>query len=173
MTKDNRTITIDTRTQTPTQIVERIAELAGIERPDDAISVCYLLDARSPIVDHDGKVFSAFQWRSAWRALLGVEERHLSSYGDAAQGLRRYATTQGYLYVDQRAAALAEELDDEALQLNVETWDAELDSSDWGDPDPDCQGSDDAWDYAEWRICCATAAAYACERAYRAIVASR
>jgi len=172
MNTNDRTVTIDTRTQTPAQIVERIAELAGIKRPDDAISVCYLLDRRYDIVDHDGKVLSAFQWRDAWRALLGVEERHLSSYGDTAQSLRRYATTQGYIYVDQHAAALAEACDDEALALNGEVWDAELES-DWGDADPDCKGSDDGWDYAEWRMICATAAAYACERAYRAIVASR
>lgn len=167
------TISIDTRTQTPTDIVERIAEECGIERPDDAIALCDVLDARYDITDHDGAVISATKWLDAWRRFLHVEERHISAYGDQQQALRTYASSAGYIYVDMDAAAKAEDMDDEALAVAVEEWTDWRDSEDWGEPDADCDDSDDAWDYAEWRMRCATAAAYAVEKASRAIEASR
>lgn len=167
------TISIDTRTQTPTDIVERIAEQLGIERPDDAIALCAELDRRIDIVDHDGAAHSASKFLGAWRRFLHIEERHISSYGDQQQALRTYATQGGYIYVDMDEAAKAEDMDDEALVVAVEDYTDWRDSSDWGDADDGRAGSDDGWDYAEWRMRCATAAAYAVEKASRAIAASR
>lgn len=167
------TITIDTRTQTPNDIVERIAEECGIERPDDAIALCAAIDARYDITDHDGARHSANKWLDEWRRLLRVEERHISAYGDQADALRTYATQAGYIYVDMDAASKAEDMDDETLAVAVADWRDWLDSSDWGDADEGRDGSDDGWDYADWRMRCATAAAYAVERASRAIEASR
>lgn len=167
------TISIDTRTMTPTDIVERIAEQCGIERPDDAIALCAALDARVQIVDFDNEVLSASHWLAAFRRFLHVEERHLSQYGDQQQALRTYATQSGYVYVDMDAAAKAEDLDDEALADAATSYTDWRDSADWGDADEGRNGSDDGWDYAEWRMRCATAAAYAAEKATRAIEASR
>lgn len=104
---------------------------------------------------------------------IHLEERHISAYGDQADALRTYATQAGYIYVDMDAASKAEDIDDEALAVAVEEWTEWRDSEDWGDADPDCADSDDAWDYPEWRMRCATAAAYAVEQASRAIEASR
>lgn len=167
------TISIDTRKMTPTQIVERIAEQLGIERPDDAIALCAELDRRIDIVDHDGAAHSASKWLAAFRRFLHVEERHLSMFGDQQQALRTYATQGGYIYVDMDEASAAEDMDDEALADAVASYTDWRDSSDWGDADDGRAGSDDGWDYAEWRMRCATAAAYAVEKASRAIAASR
>lgn len=164
---------VDTRTQNGSEVVERIAEAFGIERPDDAIALCAAIDRRVQIIDHDGQTMSADYWLDAWRRFLHVEERHISAYGDQADALRTYATQAGYIYVDMDAASKAEDMDDEALAVAVEEWTDWRDSSDWGDADEGRDGSDDGWDYPEWRMRCATAAAYAVEQASRAIEAGR
>lgn len=102
----------------------------------------------------------------------GAREMHVTQFGDHAQSLRRYATIDGYLFVDEATSERAAEMEDEALDIHIETWDAEMDGE-WADPDDGCDGSEDAWDYPAWRAITAVAAAYAVERASRDIAASR
>lgn len=96
-------------------------------------------------------------------------EAHVSFFGAAGESLRLFADKEGYIVWDGRIHEQAKRLSMEELESELALWERELDSSDWGDPAPGKEGSDNPEDYPDYMTLLRGATAYAVEKAVRGI----